>query len=182
MINWSSIEKIASIQGMEIQLGGGVRTESDIDRLRSINISYIIVGSIAIQSPETLNLWIEKYGAQQFCVALDIKDNQLAFAGWQELQNLQLTDVIQNLISLGISRFLSTDIRRDGTLAGPNTELYTSLVQQFPKVTWLASGGVRSIEDVQNLKAKGVAGAIIGKALYEGTIKLDQLLSIFPGK
>mgnify|MGYP001253978530 CR=1 FL=1 len=175
IVNWHSIEKIRRIQEITIQAGGGVRTAEDVDRMLQSGVNRVVIGSVALRSPETLKLWIGRHGADAFCVAIDIKDGQAAYQGWQELDQSDLSGVIARLVDIGVSRFLSTDIRRDGMMQGPNLELYRTLIGEFPAVEWLASGGVRSKEDVRDLENVGVAGVIIGKALHEGAMDLRDL-------
>jgi phosphoribosylformimino-5-aminoimidazole carboxamide ribotide isomerase len=175
LINWKSIEDILACDKLEIQVGGGIRSSDDIARLLKAGASRVVVGSIAVRSPETLQEWCREFGAGKFCVALDIKDGRVAYSGWMQSDEIDLHAVIERTAALGVKRFLSTDIRRDGLLAGPNVALYADLVQSFPGLEWLASGGVRSRDDVNALKSAGVFGAIIGKALYEGTLRLEEL-------
>lgn len=176
VVNWSSIEKILSLEDVAVQVGGGIRTEEEIERLIGLGAKRIIIGSIAVRSQELFYSWVKRFSPKLFCVALDLKDGKLAFEGWQQFDSSDLPGVILRMIDLGIDRVLSTDIRRDGLLAGPNLDLYRKLIGDFPAVEWIASGGVRSEEDVQALEEAGVAGVIIGKALYEGKIKLNELL------
>jgi len=175
VINWSAIDRILSVKGMEVQVGGGVRTENDVEMLLAAGVAFVTIGSVAVRTPELFEEWAKKFGAEKFCVALDVRDGQLAVGGWQQSDELTLPDAVQRIRKCGITRFLSTDIRRDGTLAGPNLELYSMLVHEYPDAQWLASGGVRSIEDLSALKNTGVAGVIIGKAIYEGTLQLKEL-------
>ncbi len=175
VVNWTSLERIRAETGMVIQVGGGVRTEEEVERLISLGFDRIIVGSIALQAPGLLASWIGRFGPEKFCIALDVRDGAVASAGWQQLNGVTIRDVAPQFIGMGMRLFLSTDIRRDGTLAGPNVRLYSELVGEFPEVEWLASGGVRSIDDVPLVAKTGVAGIIIGKALYEGGIRLEDL-------
>ena len=179
VVNWDSIEKILSIEGAVVQVGGGIRTEEEIERLIGLGADRIIIGSIAVRSQDLFTDWVRRFTPKRFCVALDLKDGKLAFEGWQQFDRTDFPGFISRMIVLGIDRFLSTDIRRDGLLAGPNVDLYKRLIADFPGVEWIASGGVSSKEDLRALEEAGVAGVIIGKALYEGKIKLDEILNEF---
>lgn len=175
VVNWGSLERIRESTGAIVKVGGGVRTETEVYRLLGLGFDRVIVGSIALESPQLLAGWVARFGAEKFCIALDVKDGRLASAGWQHLHGSTIRHIVPQLAGLGLKLFLSTDIRRDGTLAGPNLPLYSSLVREFPDREWLASGGVRSVEDVAALARAGLAGVVIGKALYEGTVRLEDL-------
>jgi phosphoribosylformimino-5-aminoimidazole carboxamide ribotide isomerase len=176
VMNWPTIARLASLDVALVQAGGGIRTEEDVARLLDAGVDRVVVGSVALQSPETVKGWAERFGAWKFCVAVDVKDGDLASNGWQTTGGATLAEVVTAMSGLGIRRFLSTDIRRDGTLSGPNVPLYQGLVKDYPAVEWLASGGVRSQEDVRELSSAGVAGVVIGKALLEGTLRVEELL------
>lgn len=174
--NWVALEKILMLQGAEIQVGGGIRTDWEIARLLELGATRVVIGSAAIESPEQVRGWIEQFGPAKFCIALDLREGQLAYQGWLKKTESELSDTVAEMTNYGITRFLSTDIGKDGTLEGPNLDLYSSLVKGYPQLKWFASGGVRSIEDVRALKAIGVSGVIIGKALFEGALCLEDLL------
>lgn len=176
IVNWKTLEKLGSIKELEIQGGGGVRSEKDIEGLLKIGMARVVIGSVAIRSPQTARAWAARFGPNQFCVALDVNDGSLMTGGWQTTELQSLTAAIVDLRESGITRFLSTDIQRDGALTGPNIPFYASLVQKYPDLEWLASGGVRSCEDLAALKSAGVAGVVIGKALHEGTLNLKEAL------
>jgi phosphoribosylformimino-5-aminoimidazole carboxamide ribotide isomerase len=176
VLNWKAIEAVAREAGAKMEVGGGIRTEKEIDRLLGFGIDKIVVGSIALQDPELLGRWIARFGSDRICVALDVRDGGIAYAGWREVGNETIGEVATRLIADGIRTFLSTDVARDGRLSGPNIALYSLLVRTFPGIRWLASGGVRTTEDVDALRGTGVAGAVIGKALYEGHLRLDELI------
>ncbi|MFI5251729.1 MAG: 1-(5-phosphoribosyl)-5-[(5-phosphoribosylamino)methylideneamino]imidazole-4-carboxamide isomerase [Bacteroidota bacterium] len=175
IVNWKAIAEICSINNLHLQLGGGIRSYDDIQRLLSLGVKRIVIGSLAVQSPGIIIDWVRRIGCSVFVIALDIKDGKIATNGWIETDAAPLGDVVKTMTSAGIRRFLSTDIRRDGMLEGPNIELYKNLVQQYPKVKWYASGGVRSIEDIESLERTGVEGAIVGKAIYENRIDINAL-------
>jgi phosphoribosylformimino-5-aminoimidazole carboxamide ribotide isomerase len=175
VINWKTLEGVASVRGLDIQMGGGIRTAFDVERVLALCVSRVVVSSVAIKSPETLEHWATRFGPEKFCVALDLKNGSLMVDGWQTRGMQNLTSAVERMIDLGISRFLSTDIERDGTLSGPNLQLYRTLSQVYPDVQWVASGGVGSLSDIQALRETGVAGVVIGKALHDGLVKLEEL-------
>ena len=177
IMNWSAILSLVSLRVASIQTGGGIRTEEDVARLLDAGVDHVVVGSVALQSPELIERWVHRFGPGKFCVAVDVKDGELAYHGWQSTGGPALSDVVPRMSGMGITRFLSTDIQRDGTLGGPNVVMYKDLVKEYPSVEWLASGGVRSKEDVRELSSSGVAGVVIGKALLDGTLHIEELLN-----
>ncbi len=176
VVNWSSIEEILSLGEMKVQVGGGVRTEEDLGRLIALGVAHVVIGTAAIRTADRVETWAKLFGTQKLCVAVDIRSGFLASDAWQTLTGVNLVTVVRRMADIGITRFLSTDVRRDGTLSGPNVELYRKLVESFPTVEWIASGGVSSIDDVLVLKQTGVAGVIIGRALHEGILSLQDLI------
>ena len=177
ILHWNMLEKILSGTKLDVQVGGGVRTVEDVQRLLNAGASRVIVGSVAIRSPEKTDAWCRQFGADKFCVALDTKDSSLLHGGWQEKGEQLLKEVVVRIAALGVRRFLATDVRRDGMLAGPNLKLYADLVQEFPHLEWVASGGVRSSDDILALDHIGLFGVIIGKALYNGTLLLEEAIN-----
>ena len=174
IVNWFSIEGIGKIEGLRVQVGGGVRSEKDVERLLATGVQRVVVGSLAIRSPEKLKGWAGRFGSDKFCIAIDLKNGEIAFSGWQRTAPVRLDTVIPALLSSGFTSFLSTDVQRDGMMTGPNLDLYKDLVRTFPDARWLASGGVDSVDNLRLLKQTGVAGVIIGKAFYEGTLQYEE--------
>jgi phosphoribosylformimino-5-aminoimidazole carboxamide ribotide isomerase len=172
--NWSAIEKIGEIEGLRFQVGGGVRSGTDVERLLGMGARRVVVGSLAIRSPEKLNRWAERFGPDKFCIAVDIKNGEIAFAGWQRTVPIPLDTFISGMLKSGFTSFLSTDVHRDGMMGGPNFEMYSHLVHTYPNARWLASGGVYTLNNLQLLKQTGVTGAIVGKAFYEGTLQFEE--------
>jgi len=176
IVNASTIVKIRELKDVDIQVGGGIRTDAAVEFLLRMKIDRVVVGSIAVQAPEIFASWVKRFGAETFCVALDLKDGQIAHHGWQQTDQSDFASTVSRLTQLGVKRILTTDIRRDGKLEGPNISLYKELVETFPSVEWIASGGVRSKEDIAALRATGATGVVIGKALHEGRVRLEELL------
>ncbi len=176
VINWKAIEEIADLASGRMQVGGGIRTDAEVQRLFACGINRIVLGSVALQQADLLERWIAEYGAQRICVALDINDGKIAYAGWQATGEQTIQNAATRLLGQGIRTFLSTDIARDGRMAGPNVALYRSLLQEYPQAEWIASGGVRSRDDIEALRGTGVSGVIIGKALYEGALTLRDMM------
>ena len=175
IVNWQALGEVCSVQGIDVQVGGGIRSREDVERLFKLGAKRVVIGSVAVQSPELVKKWVEEFGSKGFVVALDLKDGSVATSGWMETDPIPLSKVVSTMQENGIRRILSTDIRRDGMLAGPNIEMYRELVEAYPKIEWFASGGVSSMQDIEALKPTGVEGVIVGKALYENRIDIKGL-------
>jgi phosphoribosylformimino-5-aminoimidazole carboxamide ribotide isomerase len=177
MVHLETIERmINAAPGINVQAGGGIRTEEEIRSLLEAGVSRVVVGSTAIQLPDIFESWLSRFDAGKFCAAIDLKKGILQSSAWQKSESANVEDVIRRLAFGGVTFFLCTDIERDGKLAGPNVLLYESLVKDFPHLCWIASGGVSSLNDLRSLKRTGVWGAVIGKALYEKKLLLDDLV------
>lgn len=173
--NWKVVEAITSKTKLKVDFGGGIKTEEAIRRLFDLNVQQVNVGSIAVKEPEKVFQWIETFGASKIILSADVKGESVAISGWQENSNLNIIDFIKQYTAKGIQYVTCTDIGVDGMLTGPNIGLYKKLLQHFPTLNLIASGGVGSLEDVESLEPIGVTGVIIGKAIYEGRIALKQL-------
>jgi len=175
VVNWEVIEEIQEKTALGVDFGGGVKTEEDVERLLGLGIHQINVGSLAVKQPEVFTDWMKKFGADNFILSADVKDDDVLINGWQESTGLRLYDLVEKFRIEGLEYFTCTDISTDGMLKGPNIALYKKLKQRFPEMKITASGGVSSMEDLKELKHLGVHGAIVGKAIYEGKIKLKDL-------
>jgi phosphoribosylformimino-5-aminoimidazole carboxamide ribotide isomerase len=166
--------------GLRVQTGGGVRSAEDVESLLAMDVERVIVGSLAVTEPETVRRWIGRYGRDRITLALDVRRiggrYRPALAGWTDLMMTTLDDVVKAYDGAGMAHALVTDIGRDGDLSGPNLTLYKGLVERYPAVAWQASGGIASLDDIEAVRAAGAAGAISGKALYEGRFTLAEAL------
>ncbi|MCX7984231.1 MAG: 1-(5-phosphoribosyl)-5-[(5-phosphoribosylamino)methylideneamino]imidazole-4-carboxamide isomerase [Bacteroidetes bacterium] len=182
IVNWKTIESIAQCGGIYIEVGGGIRSSADIEKLLSLGVSRVVLGSIAVHSPSFVHDMISHYGTEQIVIAVDIKEGFIAIHGWQEKTTLTANEFIHSMISYGALHFICTDIARDGMLKGPNLELYTSLTKNFSTASFIASGGIASKNDILTLAKTSVSGVIVGKAFYEGTISLQELSELHNAK
>jgi len=173
--NWKVVEAIASQTSLQIDFGGGIKTEQEIRQLFDLNVKQVNVGSIAVKNPEKVFQWIEMFGSAKIILSADVKGESVAISGWQENSNVSIFDFINQYRSKGIQYVTCTDIGVDGMLTGPNINLYKKLLKNFPTIKLIASGGVSAFEDLTALAPTGVDGVIIGKAIYEGRIELKQL-------
>ena len=175
VINWDSITSILSVKGLQIEVGGGVRTTDDIHRLIEIGVNRVVIGSVAAKSPELIEYWIQHFGPDRIIVGMDVKDGSVAISGWLEDSRRTPMDFIFDLIRRGAKTFICTDISRDGMLGGANIEFFQNLKLAFPQVSIIASGGISTIEDIRSLNLVNISGVIIGKAIYEGKLSLNEL-------
>ncbi len=162
---------------MNIQVGGGIRTKADIEYLLSSGVKRVVLGSICISKPELVKSWFTEFGSEKIVLALDCElKNGIPVVkthGWQSDSKKSIWDLLEFYDSA--KYVLCTDISVDGTLAGPSIELYKQIMNQFPQINLIASGGVGTIHDLTKLNELGVYGVVVGKAIYEGTIKLDNI-------
>ncbi len=166
---------------LPVQVGGGVRTASDVEQLLAAGASRVVVGSVAIREPATVQAWLRAYGGDKIVLALDVAinakgDKTLPSHGWIEESTITLEQVLDGFIAAGAKHVLCTDISKDGTLQGPNVALYAELTQKYPQIQWQASGGVGSLADIKALKPTGVAGVILGRALLEGKFTAQEAI------
>jgi len=173
--NIKIVEEICRKTGMIVDYGGGVRTSEDIDKLFSIGISYLNIGSIAVIKPHLLRQWMDTYGPEKFILAADVREENIAINGWQKTTGMTIFELIETFINDGLKQVMCTDISRDGMLKGISTKLYRKLKRRYPKLNIIASGGVTSIDDIYGLEKEKVDGVIVGKALLEGVIKPEIL-------
>lgn len=178
VINWKVVEAISSSTGMIIDFGGGIKNDAEVDRLFQLGVEQVNIGSVAVRNPEKIAEWIKKFGAEKIVLSADTKNENIAISGWQEDSAILITDFLKDFIQRGIEYVTCTDIGTDGMLTGPNIELYKKILLSFPQLNVIASGGVSSVEDLHELRQIGVDGVIVGKAIYEGRIKLDELTTL----
>lgn len=173
VINWKVIEKIAESTALKMDFGGGVKTDEEIDRLMGLGVEYINVGSMAVLQPEKFEEWLQKFGSDNFILSADVQQEKVQISGWQEDAGISVFDLIKKFDRL--RHVTCTDISADGTLKGPNFALYKKLKSKFPELGVIASGGISSAEDVEELNYLKLEGVIIGKALYEKKITAEEL-------
>lgn len=176
------VEQLARESGLRVQTGGGIRDEAQVAALLGAGVRRVIVGSLAVRSPDLVRGWIKSFGPEHIILSPDVRLDaagipRIAAAGWQETTGVALDDFLTDFLAAGLVHILCTDISRDGKLTGPNSALYAQLVEKFPALQIQASGGVSSLDDLTVLKATGSAGAIVGRALYEKKFTLQQALA-----
>ncbi|MGS0680093.1 1-(5-phosphoribosyl)-5-[(5-phosphoribosylamino)methylideneamino]imidazole-4-carboxamide isomerase [Shewanella sp. 125m-7] len=168
-----------------IQVGGGIRTEAQLNELLEIGVSRVVIGSLAVKEPELVKSWFEKYGNEAICLALDVNINEqgekiVAVSGWQSGGGKSLESLVEEFKAVGLKHALVTDISRDGTLQGANTALYREIALSYPEIQWQASGGIATLADVNTVKDSGANGIIIGKALLINQFTVAEAIACWP--
>jgi phosphoribosylformimino-5-aminoimidazole carboxamide ribotide isomerase len=175
VVNWKVVDTITKNTTLIVDFGGGIKTDDEIKKLFDSGIRQVNLGSIAVKDKQKVIGWTETFGADKIILSADVKDEFIAIHGWQQNSTLHIDTFIADYTAQGITYITCTDISTDGTLKGPNINLYKRLLQKFPSIKLVASGGVGSLNDVVALKATHVDGVIIGKAIYEQKIEIEQL-------
>ena len=173
--NLKVLQTIASNTNLIIDFGGGIKTDLDIQSVFNAGASLASIGSIAVKEPEKFFSWLQKYENDKILLGADVRDGKLAINGWQTETEIEIIPFLQNYCENGVTQVFCTDISKDGLLQGVASELYQQILEHLPKLKLIASGGVSKIEDVYELDKIGCSSVIIGKAIYEGKIKLKDL-------
>ena len=175
IVNYKVLELIASKTSLVIDFGGGLKSDEDLRVAFECGAKMVTGGSIAVKDRETFLHWIETYGSEKIILGADAKDKMIAVSGWQEVSELPILDFIESYTSKGIRQVISTDIARDGMLTGPSIDLYKEIMNKFPNLKLIASGGIATMKDFYELDEMGIPGVITGKAIYENRISLDEI-------
>jgi phosphoribosylformimino-5-aminoimidazole carboxamide ribotide isomerase len=181
----STLKTVVNHESMIIQVGGGIRNKEDVEQLLELGANRVVIGSLAIKQPALIREWLIEFGAEKIVLALDVKiDKQgnktLPTHGWIEDSGVNLEDLLESYIEVGLKHVLCTDISKDGTLTGTNVELYTELCQQYPSISWQASGGIGNLDDIKALIPTGVDGVILGRSLLEGKFTVEEAIACWP--
>jgi phosphoribosylformimino-5-aminoimidazole carboxamide ribotide isomerase len=175
IVNRTVLETIASQTKLKVDFGGGISTEEQVRIALDAGALQVTCGSIAGKDPLAFLHWLEIFGNERLILGADAKNRMIAVAGWEESTASDVITFIQNYQSKGVGYCISTDIAKDGMLQGPAFELYQEILAACPGLNLIASGGVTTIADIDRLAAEGLEGAIVGKAIYEGRITLQEL-------
>ncbi|MCF1428040.1 MAG: 1-(5-phosphoribosyl)-5-[(5-phosphoribosylamino)methylideneamino]imidazole-4-carboxamide isomerase [Shewanella sp.] len=179
------IKTIAAKLIAKLQVGGGIRSLAQVEELLEIGVDRVVIGSLAVRQPELVIDWLNRFGSEAICLALDVNispagEKLVALSGWQQHSGVALEALTRTFLDAGLKHALVTDISRDGTLGGANTSLYRELSDQFPDIRWQASGGIASLEDVEAVKNSGAASVIIGKALLIDNFTVGEAIACWP--
>lgn len=182
IVNHKILEEIASKTKLIVDFGGGIKTDEDIQLAFNSGAAQVTFGSVAVSNPGLVQKWIVEYSSQKIILGADIKEGKIAVAGWQTVSEKTLSHFIQEYRNIGMKYVLCTDISKDGMLQGSALDLYTALRSEFPDMLFIASGGVSSIQEIKELDSIGMDGAVIGKAIYEGLISMNDLAALLTEK
>ena len=174
-VNYHILETIAGYTNLKVDFTGGIHTDGDISKAYEYGAKYITSASAAVSDKALFASWIVSYGREKITLGADTMDGKIKIRGWQKETDIDLFDHVEYFYERGLKYVKTTDIKKDGLMQGPSFELYEEIMKRFPGICVLASGGVRHVEDIERLNDMGVFAVIVGKALYEGKIKLSEL-------
>ena len=175
IVNYRVLERIAIRTSLVIDFGGGVKSDEDLRIAFESGAQMVTGGSIAVKDPELFCHWLDVYGSEKIILGADVKEHKIAVNGWKDESACELFPFLENYMEKGIRKVICTDISCDGMLSGPSIDLYKEMLEKFPDLYLMASGGVSNVDDIIALNEAGVSGVIFGKALYEGHITLKDL-------
>ena len=176
IVNDQVLQAITTETKLTVDFGGGIKTDEDIEKAFAAGASMVTVGSIAVTNPELFIGWLEKYGPERMILGADVRHGKISINGWKEDSDEDLLPFLKKYVEAGVKNVLCTEISKDGTLAGPAIDLYKGVMEAYPQLHLIASGGVSSIDDIKALDAAGIPAVVFGKAIYEGRIDLNQLI------
>lgn len=175
IVNWKVLEKLANNTSLHIDFGGGVQSEEDIRVAFECGAKQITGGSVAVKQPDLFESWLSQYGGDKIILGADAKNEKIAVSGWEEGTKLWVYDFVEEYVAKGVKYIISTDVAKDGLLQGPSFDLYRNLQDRCPDLNIVASGGVSNLDDIYKLADMNLYGVIVGKAIYEGRVSLDDL-------
>ena len=175
IVDYKVLEQIATKTSLIIDFGGGLKSDEDLSIAFNSGASMVTGGSIAAKDPAVFLSWLNKFGADKIILGADVKDEKIAVGGWIETTQLDLMPFVSKFMEEGVDKVICTDISKDGMLKGPSIALYEKILAEHPNLYLIASGGVSSMEDIENLESANVPAVITGKAIYEGRIKMNDL-------
>ena len=177
IVNETVLRSLATETHLIIDFGGGIKTDEDIEKAFANGAKMVTVGSIAVTQPELFMGWLEKYGAERMILGADVRNGKISINGWKEDSEEDLLPFLKKYVEAGVRNVLCTEISKDGTLAGPAIDLYKRVMDAYPELHLIASGGVSSKEDIIALDEAGIPAVVFGKAIYEGRIDLRELIA-----
>jgi phosphoribosylformimino-5-aminoimidazole carboxamide ribotide isomerase len=175
IVNYKVLESIAMNTSLTIDFGGGLKSDDDLRIAFESGASMVTGGSIAVKNPAVFLSWLEKFGAEKIILGADVKNEKIAVGGWIETTEIELLPFVKSFMGKGVDKVICTDISKDGMLKGPSIDLYRKMLGEMPDLYLIASGGVSSMQDIEQLAEADVPAVITGKAIYEGRIKMDDL-------
>jgi phosphoribosylformimino-5-aminoimidazole carboxamide ribotide isomerase len=173
--NWKVLEQLTTKTSLVIDFGGGIKKEEDLNIVFNSGAALATIGSLAVKQETLFTEWLKKYGPDKFLLGADVKEEKIAVAGWLETTDIWIYDFIEKYMAYGVQQLFCTDVSKDGKLEGPSVQLYKQILEKFPSLHFIASGGVSNMGDLELLRELGCSGAIVGKAIYENRISLQAL-------
>lgn len=178
IVNTDVLRQIVLQTHLCVDFGGGIKTDDDIETAFANGAEMVTVGSIAVINPDLFISWLQIYGADRLILGADVRNGKISINGWKEDSTEDLLPFLKKYIDAGVKNVLCTEISKDGTLQGPAIDLYKRVMQEYPDLHLIASGGVSSIDDIRALDAAGIPAVVFGKAIYEGKIDLHELINV----
>ena len=178
VVNLTVLENLVKETQLEIDFGGGIKTDEDLKSVLNAGARWLTIGSLAVKNPEKMKSWIQSYGPELFILGADVRDENIAISGWLETSNLHWDSFMLDYYQCGVRQFLCTDISRDGMLNGPAVDLYKEIMKRFPDCYLIASGGVSRKKDLIDLEEAKIPAVVLGKAIYEGRISLNEIMEL----
>ncbi len=178
IVNSEVLHRITTETSLRVDFGGGIKTDADIETAFENGAEMVTVGSIAVTNPDLFIAWLEKYGPERMILGADVRNGKISINGWKEDSTEDLLPFLRKYIDAGVRNVLCTEISKDGTLQGPAIELYSRVMEAYPQLHLIASGGVSSVEDIKALDKAGIPAVVFGKAIYEGKIDLRELIKM----
>ena len=175
IVNNKVLETIANSTSLKIDFGGGIKSDADIHTAFDSGASLVTIGSVASTSPELFMSWIDKYGTDKIILGADVRNGMISINGWKEDSQYSLFDFLDKYIEAGIINILCTEISRDVMLEGPATDLYKEIMQRYPNINLIASGGISCMKDIEVLDDNGIPSVVFGKAMYEERISMADI-------
>lgn len=175
IVNDGVLKAITQATDLIVDFGGGIKSEDDIEKAFKAGAHMVTIGSVAVTEPDMFMNWLGKYGAEKIILGADVRNGMVSINGWKEDSSEELLPFLEKYISAGVRNVLCTEISKDGTLAGPATDLYRKVMEQYPHLHLIASGGVSCNADIHRLHENGIPAVVFGKAYYEGKIDIKEL-------
>ena len=175
IVNDGVLRRITSQTNLIVDFGGGIKSDKDIELAFAAGASLVTVGSVAVTHPDLFEKWLNRYSPDRIILGADTRNGKISINGWQEDSSLELLPFLKRYIDMGVKNVLCTEISKDGTLSGPATTIYKEVMQAYPHINMIASGGVSCMEDIKQLSDSGIPSVVFGKAIYEGRINLKEL-------
>ncbi|OYP64979.1 1-(5-phosphoribosyl)-5-[(5-phosphoribosylamino)methylideneamino]imidazole-4-carboxamide isomerase [Prevotella sp. P2-180] len=176
IVNVKVLSEITSKTKLKVDFGGGIKTDDDIKMAFDNGAALVTIGSVAISNPELFDGWLEKYGADKIILGADVRNGRISINGWKEDSDTKLLPFLERYVKHGVKNVLCTEISKDGMMGGTAVELYSEIMNAYPNLHLIASGGVSKLEDINELNRRGIPAVVFGKSIYEGKIDLDKLL------